>query len=118
MPHADAQSRNHMLCAVEDNEIELRLFPAQSRDPVLSDLKLKLENENVDPYELCDGVIYRKNSDGTTSFFVPTEMRINLFRHIHEKIGHLGISKVYDQIWKNCWFPRMRETIEITYIVV
>lgn len=63
MPHADALSRNpEIIGAIEDNEIELRLYAAQNRDPFLADLKTRLEKENADPFELRDGVIYRNNS--------------------------------------------------------
>lgn len=39
-------------------------------------------------------------------------MENNIIRLIHEKLGHLGVDKCYDQIRVHYWFPSMHSKIE------
>uniref|UniRef100_A0A1B0GQT2 RNA-directed DNA polymerase n=1 Tax=Phlebotomus papatasi TaxID=29031 RepID=A0A1B0GQT2_PHLPP len=54
-----------------------------------------------------EGIIFRKNRSNQLLMYVPSEMESNLIRHIHEKIGHLGVTKCYEQLKMHYWFPDM-----------
>jgi hypothetical protein len=45
-------------------------------------------------------------------FYVPNEMEYNIIQTTHDKIGHLGINKTYDDIRSIYWFPVMKEKIQ------
>lgn len=66
MNHVDALSRypSNIVHSVEETEIEFQLCVTQNRDQNTLDLKSKLEKGPVEPYELSNSVLYRKNADG------------------------------------------------------
>lgn len=71
----------------------------------------RLEKESVDGFELCNGLVYRKYNGDRLEFYVSAEMEQNVFRRIHEKNGHLGVDKCYDQLRVHYWFPAMHNKI-------
>ncbi|XP_036325533.1 uncharacterized protein K02A2.6-like [Rhagoletis pomonella] len=71
----------------------------------------KLEEGEVQGYELQDGLVLKKTQGSSPLLCVPGEMQENVIRMIHEKIGHLGVEKCYEQIRKACWFEHMKERI-------
>lgn len=62
-------------------------------------------------YEMRDGIVFRKYRRGGLFLYVASEMEDNLIRHVHEKIGHLGMIKCYQQIRMHYWFPYMLEKV-------
>lgn len=112
MGHVDALSRMPMVAAVDPTDIDVQLIALQSVDPILSDLKSKLEKKSDSSYELSDGIIFKKGRDGDLRFYVPKEMELEVVRTIHEKCGHFGVTKTFDYLKKNYWFPEMRRIIE------
>lgn len=85
MGHVDALSRNHLVAAITSDEIDLHLQATQSRDPFISALCSRLENETVDKFELRNGLVYRKTLNDRLALYVPAEMENNVIRLIHEK---------------------------------
>lgn len=69
-------------------------------------IRQKLENEVMEKFELKDGLVYRKNADGRSALYVPTEMEGNIIRLIHEKLAHL------ERIREQYWFPKSREKVK------
>lgn len=112
MGHVDGLSRMPMVAAVDPTNIDIQLIALQSVDPILSDLKCKLENKSDNSFELSDGIIYKKGRDGDLKFYVPKSMEVEVIRTIHEKCGHFGITKTIDYLRKNYWFPDMRKFVE------
>lgn len=110
MGHVDALSRHVAL--INEEEIDFQLQATQSRDPEIKRLREKLENELVDNFKLENGLVFRQINENRLSLYVPKEMENNVMQLIHEKIGHLGVSKCYDQIRCQYWFPLMREKIQ------
>lgn len=107
MGHVDALSRNIALITAE--EIDFNLQATQVRDEKITQLKEKLENSSVDPYCLVNGLVYKKTKEDNLLFYVPNEMEYNIIQTTHDKIGHLGINKTYDQVRSIYWFPAMKE---------
>ena len=124
MGHVDALSRNLPVSSVFDadlseysldvqsDDIDFYLHATQSRDPKIVQLRTQLEQGEVPNFELENGLLYRKMEPGHCTLYVPAEMQVNVIRLIHEKIGHLGTDKCYDQIRLQYWFPSMRRKIQ------
>lgn len=113
MGHVDALSRNHpTIAAITVDEVDLHLQATQARDPIVSQLCSRLEKEPVEPFELNNGLVYRKKPNCRLALYVPAEMESNVIRLIHEKIGHLGTDKCHDQIRLHYWFPTMHKKIQ------
>ena len=85
-----------MISVVNSEDIDFQLRAAQGRDPIISDLRERLGSENSNLYVLQDGIVFRKNRAGGLCLCVPSEMEVNLIRHIHEKIDHLGMTKCHN----------------------
>ncbi|XP_036346535.1 uncharacterized protein K02A2.6-like, partial [Rhagoletis pomonella] len=83
-----------LIAAVDLDDLDVQIQIAQNRDEKLRVLMSKLEKEEVVGYELVDGL-----------------MQENVIRTTHEKIGHLGTEKCYNQIRKAYWFENMRDKI-------
>lgn len=113
MGHVDALSRNPSVGLVQADDVDVQLQATQYRDPLIVNLRTNLEDHDVDKYELSDGLVYRKMEAGHKSLYVPVEMEQSVIRLIHEKIGHLGVDKCYQQIRFHYWFPSMHEKIQI-----
>lgn len=112
MNHVDALSRCYTVAVVDSEDIDFQLRATQSRDPIILELKQKLSNAEDKLYEMKDGIIFRKNPRNQLLMYVPSEMESNLIRHIHEKIGHLGVTKCYEQLKMHYWFPNMMNKVE------
>lgn len=111
MAHVDALSRCHTVAVVNADEINLKLSVAQARDPIITELRNRLTEEEVDNYQLKNGMVYRVQN-GKQMFYVPEEMVTNIIRDKHEKFGHMGACKTLAQIRLHYWFPAMREKID------
>lgn len=114
MGHVDGLSRNinDNVAVITASEIDNNLQATQSRDPKIIELRNKLEQGTVDSFKLFNGLVYREMRNDHMSLYVPSEMENNVIQLIHEKIGHLGINKCYDQIRFHYWFPSMKEKIK------
>lgn len=112
MGHADALSRNPVVAMISTSDINFQLQATQNRDPKITKLKDTLVTSESPPYEMHDGIVYKRNSADKLLFYVPSEMEQQLIHHMHEKIGHFGSSKCYDQMRSNYWMPHMQEKIE------
>lgn len=113
MGHVDALSRcNQIISVVSEMDLEFQIQAAQSRDSIIVSLRQLLENEPSEQFELREGIVYKKHISGELLLYVPVELENNIIRHIHEKIGHLGISKCVDQIKMHYWFPKIKIKVE------
>lgn len=113
MKHVDALSRNlKTVSSINSYDLYHQLQITQNRDPVIKSLKSTLENSESPPYEMHDGVVYRKNRDNKLLFYVPKEMEMQLIQSIHEKVGHFGSFKCIEKLKLNYWFPGMRAKVE------
>jgi hypothetical protein len=113
MGHADALSRNPIVAMINSSDISFQLQATQNRDPIIKRLKNALESSESPPYEMHNGIVYKRNRDDRLLFYVPKEMEQQLIHHMHEKIGHFGSGKCYEQMRLNYWIPRMKEKIDI-----
>lgn len=111
MAHVDALSRMEHVGVVSDLDIDFQLRVAQSRDPEICRLREHLETADSNEYELKDEVVYQISPSGARRLYVPREMINNVIRHIHEKIGHLGIDKCCCEIKRHYWFPLMKTRV-------
>lgn len=111
MGHVDALSRCKIVGVIDSEDIDFQLRLTQNRDPIISALKEKLSKSNSGLYEMRDGIVFRRDRRGELFLYVPSEMESNLIRYVHEKIGHMGITKCYEQLRMNYWFPEMLEKI-------
>lgn len=111
---SDSLNRS-VIALVNSEEMDFLIRAAQARDPALLALKQKLEETPSAPsalHELRDGLVCRRDRNRKLYFCVPQEMETELIRSVHEKIGHLGIGKCYDQMGMHYWFPEMKPKIE------
>lgn len=111
MAHVDALSRVVPMGVIDGSDIDLNIQISQSKDNVINDLKLKLEQGEVSGYSPENGLVFRIDNDMRRQLYVPKEWEDNIMRLIHEKYGHVGIEKCAMQIQKNYWFPNMREKL-------
>lgn len=112
MGHVDALSRMNMVAYVNEDDLDFHLQLAQSRDPIIMDLRNKLEETDDRDFELIDGVVYHKSPMGHLQLYVPSEMINNVIRLMHEKVGHLAVSKCCSQIKKHYWFPYVTSRVK------
>ena len=112
MGHADALSRCQVVSVVDTEDIDFQLRATQNRDPTISELKKVLGERELKSFAMKDGLVYKRNRKGDLQFYVSSEIENNLIRQVHEKIGHLGVNKCYDQIRIHYWFPKMQAKIE------
>lgn len=110
MPHVDALSRH--IAVITAQEVDFNIQATQARDEAIMKIRERLEKEEVESYRLENGLVYRYINEDQLSLLVPKEMEQNVIRLIHDKIGHLGINKCYDQIRLHYWFPAMKEKIQ------
>ena len=103
-------SECHFIAAIDGEDLDFHIQVAQNRDENLKNILNKLENNTVEGFELCDGLVFKLKSNKRL-LCVPKEMEENIIRMVHEKIGHLGTEKCYSEILKNYWFSNMREKI-------
>lgn len=110
MGHVDALSRNIALITVD--EVELQLRATQNRDEDIVKIRERLEQGQVDKFEMVNGLIYRYNKSGSMALYVAREMERNVIQLIHDKFGHLGVNKCCEQIKSHYWFPLMKEKVQ------
>ena len=96
----------------DQSDLDFNIQATQNRDKNILKLREQLERENVDGYELKDGLVFRVSRDNILQLYVPLEMEDNVIRLIHEKICHLGIDKTYKEIRRNYWFKNMKGKVE------
>lgn len=102
------KSHRCQVMTVDTISIEMQLQLAQNRDPVVANIRQKLETEALDDYELRDGLVYRKTTDEHRMLYVPAEMEDNIIRLVHEKLAHLGVDKCHEKMREQYWFPRQK----------
>lgn len=112
MNHVDTLSRYPIVATIDALDLDFQLRVTQNRDPVISKLKDTLEISESPPYELHDGVVYRRNKNNRMLFYVPCEMEQQLIQFTHEKIGHFGSDKCCDQMRLHYWFPCIKEKVD------
>jgi len=61
---------------------------------------------------LLDGVVYHEDTSQNKTLYVPSSIRDDLIKLSHEKLGHLGADKCYNNMKSKCWFPLMRTKID------
>lgn len=111
MNHVDALSRVGPAAFVDELDFDFRLQITQNRDNKIMMLREKLENGNVDGFELKDGLVYRRSALDQLQLYVPAEMINSVIRATHEKFGHLASDKCCTQIRKHYWFPYMKSYV-------
>lgn len=113
MPHVDSLSRNPIICLVHPSDLQMQLCVTQARDPILKNVRDSLTNSDMPPFELINGLVYRKSKEGRSLFCVPSEMEQQLIAQVHDRIGHFGADKCFDNMKQRYWFPSMRQKIDI-----
>lgn len=112
MSHVDALSRCHSVLAIEGNTFEQTLALCQSQDSTIRKIRDSLEKCDVPYFELCEGLVYRKDRSKKLLFYVPCSMETNVIRTCHDDLGHVGLDKVIQNLNKLYWFPSMREKVK------
>ncbi|XP_020296207.1 uncharacterized protein LOC109861101 [Pseudomyrmex gracilis] len=85
MAHVDALSRQ--VTYINSLPLERELELKQLLDPRLSKIATNLEFADDDRFELIDGLVYRKTTDGSR-FAVPDAMVSNVIRIYHDNMAH------------------------------
>jgi len=64
-------------------------------------------------YTLVDNVLYYVQQDGSLRVIPPAGTREELFHQAHEGVygGHLGDAKIYSELQRHYWWPKMRSDI-------
>lgn len=104
-----------IVAMVDSEDVDFQIRATQTRDPLLRELRRKLQQSPSAPsslYELRDGLVCRKDRNRNLYSCVPSEMETELIRSVHEKIGHLSGTKCYEQIQNHYWFPEMKQKVD------
>lgn len=114
MGHVDALSRNvsNVVAVITAEEVDFNLQITQGRDQVIKALRDRLEVEPSELFALENGLVYKRINESHLALYVPSEMERNVIQLIHEKIGHLGVNKCFNQIRQHYWFPAMKVKIQ------
>lgn len=114
--HVDAQILDELPCrmihALDEEEIGFHIAVTQSRDPIITALRDRLETGPVPKFKLQEGLVFHVPENGQPQLYIPTEMVDNVIRSVHEKIGHLAVDKTVDKLKRHYWFPKMRPHTE------
>lgn len=110
MQHVDALSRANSILIVEPNTFEFELSACQMQDPIIKELRTRLEKEQDSLYEMRNGLVYRKRN-GQVLFFVPRAMEQDLLHRYHNDFGHFGADKTVALLLITYWFPHMRTKV-------
>lgn len=81
------KSHRCQVMAIDTTGVEFRLQVAQNRDTKVVNIREKLENEEMEEYEMKDGLVYRRKEEGSM-LYVPTKMEENVIRMVHEQMAH------------------------------
>jgi len=111
MQHVDALSRANSILVVEPNTFEFELSVCQTQDPVIKELKARLEKEQDSMYEMRNGLVYRKKGNQVL-FFVPRAMEQDLLHKYHNDFGHFGTDKTLALLQETYWFPNMKAKVQ------
>ena len=109
MRHADALSRNAIVCAL-DGTVHARMKAAQNCD---GEIRAILEVLKSGPYENFvaeRGVLYA-DVNGERKIVVPKNMQGQVIRDCHDQ-GHFGVRKTKELIEREFWFANMKTRIE------
>lgn len=63
---------------IEDNPLEHSMVIAQGQDPLIKEIKNKLEHAEDAKFEMRNGIVYQKEQ-GHVLFYVPANMESNVF---------------------------------------
>ncbi|XP_076232912.1 uncharacterized protein LOC143178263 [Calliopsis andreniformis] len=112
MSHVDALSRCHSILAIEGNTFEQTLSICQDKDDEIRKIRDKLQKTEMKFFELCNGLVYRKDKMKKLLFYVLHSMENNVIRTCHNDLEHVGLDEVVDNIMKVYWFPKLREKVK------
>lgn len=110
MRHVDALSRINNIFILEENTFEQNIIVAQNLDPLICDIKTKLENSENKDYELHNGILYKKKNKNLL-FYVPQTMETHVMHNCHDKMGHIGRNKTIEYISRVYWFPDLHNKV-------
>lgn len=88
------------VCVIDEATIDFQSQIPENTVPFNLDLRSRLEQGDLEGYELIDGLVFHKNAVRAKQLVVPTEMIENVIRTLHVKIGHLGVDKCCSEIKK------------------
>ena len=57
-----------------------------------------------------DNILYRKTSS-SQQVVLPKQLRMTIFKELHEDMGHLGVERVFDLAKSRFYWPNMKEDI-------
>ena len=57
-----------------------------------------------------DNILYRKTSS-SKQVVLPKQLRMTIFKELHEDMGHLGVERVFDLAKSRFYWPNMKEDI-------
>jgi hypothetical protein len=63
----------------------------------------------------ADGLVTVVGKDERERIYVPPPWRMELYRLVHESIGHLAAAKTYAELWKTYHWPTMRKDTRAWY---
>jgi ribonuclease HI len=111
MKHVDALSRSSGVF-VEVNSLEHNLAICQALDPIILEIRDRLERSEDKLFEMRNRLVYCKR-DSNLLFYVPEKMESNIIFNYHDLMGHLGREKTVNTISKSYWFPKMNQKVKI-----
>lgn len=96
-----------VIAAVDEVET---IHVSQCRDPIIVNLRNKLEAGSVEGFKMIDGLVSRETGQSQPKLY-PREVEDNIIRLIHEKLGHMAFDKTMNNLSDHYWFPGMRQKI-------
>lgn len=93
------------------NSLEFNLAVCQNEDPIIKELKIRLDKSEDKFYEMRNGLIYRKHQNKVL-FYVPQAMETIIIHKYHDEMGHLDVEKIVSTIMYNYWIPNLKLKIE------
>lgn len=104
------------------NQLKTPVIGKQSelKEKQLSDSRCKMlkgelaKGRLTKKYEIRDGILFRKNKDKSSSFYLPDSLIDKVFEQYHSSIeaGHFGFKPTFNKIKLDFWFPHMEEIIK------
>ncbi|KRT80433.1 hypothetical protein AMK59_8411 [Oryctes borbonicus] len=86
MSHVDALSRVQEVFILEDNTLEQNLTYKQANDPEIRKIRVSLERQESQFYELRNGLVYRKFRDDSL-FLIPQTMEHHVLTKYHDEMA-------------------------------
>lgn len=109
MTHVDALSR--VIFAIETFPLEKELVYRQLQDHKIKSIAKKLESQDLEKFELIDGLVFRKGLD-KSRFVILDSMIINMIRIYHDEMSHCRIEKTIQGIKNNYWGFALRKKVQ------